>query len=123
MINVVVSQSILLAHVILRGYGRKHLSPRCAIQMDLQKEHDTVEWDALEMIMQELNFPGQFICWIMVCGTSVSYRYSIINGHHSRLLKTKRGLRLETGRSYISSTCCANNGIPSQMSATTQIAT
>lgn len=40
----VIQDNILIANELLRGYGRKHLSSRCAIQMDLQKAYDTVEW-------------------------------------------------------------------------------
>ena len=49
--------SIIIAHELLRGYNCKHISPRCAIQMDLQKAYDTVEWGALKIIMREMSFP------------------------------------------------------------------
>ncbi|XP_058784051.1 uncharacterized protein LOC131658815 [Vicia villosa] len=60
--------------------------------MDLQNAYDTVEWYALECILREMSFPPQFTQWIMMCVTTVSYRYSI-QGRHSRILKAKRGLR------------------------------
>ncbi|XP_058748415.1 uncharacterized protein LOC131621393 [Vicia villosa] len=60
--------------------------------MDLQKAYDTLEWRALEDIMKEMSFPIKFINWIMICITSVSYKYSI-NGQHSKYLASKRGLR------------------------------
>lgn len=60
--------------------------------MDLQKAYDTVEWCALESILNELGFPSQFIRWIMICVTTVSYRY-MINGTTSQCLQAKRGLR------------------------------
>jgi hypothetical protein len=88
----VIQDNIIVAHELLRGYNRKHISPRCAIQMDLQKAYDTVEWTALETIMREMNFPPKFIYWIMVCVSTVSYKYAI-NGQHSEVLKAKRGLR------------------------------
>jgi hypothetical protein len=88
----IIHDNIIIAHELLRGYNRKHISPRCAIQMDLQKAYDTVEWTALEMIMREMNFPKKFINWIMICVSTVSYKYAI-NGQQSELLKAKRGLR------------------------------
>jgi hypothetical protein len=88
----VIQDNIIIAHELLRGYNRKHISPRCAIQMDLQKAYDTVEWTALETIMREMNFPPKFIHWIMVCVSTVSYKYAI-NGQHSEVLKAKMGLR------------------------------
>ncbi|XP_058772096.1 uncharacterized protein LOC131645922 [Vicia villosa] len=42
--------------------------------------------------MVEMNFPAQFINWIMIAVRTVSYRY-MINGHMSRILQAKRGLR------------------------------
>ena len=35
----------------MRGYGRKNVSPRCLVQMDIQKAYDTVDWQALQHIM------------------------------------------------------------------------
>ncbi|XP_058725840.1 uncharacterized protein LOC131597146 [Vicia villosa] len=70
----VIHDNILMAYELLRGYIRKHISIRCAIQMDIQKAYDTVEWPALATIMRELNFPGRFIDWIMVCVYTVPYR-------------------------------------------------
>ncbi|XP_058783735.1 uncharacterized protein LOC131658460 [Vicia villosa] len=60
--------------------------------MDVQKSYDTVEWDALERIMQEMSFPEKFVKWIMTCTRTVSYKYTV-NGQISRTLKAKRGLR------------------------------
>lgn len=39
----------------LEGMAGRGISPRCTIQMDLQKAYDTVEWCAVEMIMREIN--------------------------------------------------------------------
>lgn len=88
----VIHDNILLASELVRGYDRRNISPRCMIQMDLQKAYDTVEWSALENIMDELGFPVVFMDWVMRCVRSVSYRYSI-NGVPSRILKAERGLR------------------------------
>lgn len=56
-----IQDNILLAYELIRGYGRKHCSPRCMIQLDLQKAFDSVEWAALEGILRELGFPRTFI--------------------------------------------------------------
>ncbi|XP_058757557.1 uncharacterized protein LOC131630833 [Vicia villosa] len=81
-----------MAQELIRGYGRKHISPRCMVQMDVQKAYDTVEWSALHHIMLELGFPHIYVNWIMACVTTGSYRFSI-NGTPSKILKAKRGLR------------------------------
>lgn len=59
--------NIIIACELLRGHSRKNISPRCSIQMDIQKEHGTIEWTILEEIMKEMNFPTKFISWILVC--------------------------------------------------------
>lgn len=83
---------ILLAYELLRGYGRKTGAPKCMLQMDIQKAYDTVEWCALESILRELSFPPRFITWIIICVTTVSYKY-MVNGSASTFLRDKRGLR------------------------------
>ncbi|XP_058753184.1 uncharacterized protein LOC131626385 [Vicia villosa] len=88
----VIHDNILMARELLRRYTCKYLSPKCAIQMDLQKAYDTVEWYALECILREMNFPPHFTKWIMLCMTTASYRY-YIHGRQSKILKAKRGLR------------------------------
>lgn len=87
-----IHENIIMTHELLRGYNRKHIPPSCTIQMDLQKEYDTVNWDALEMIMREMSFPTKFVNWIMIAVKIVFYRYEI-NGQVSNILKARRGLR------------------------------
>lgn len=83
---------ILLAYELIKGYSRKGGTPRCMMQIDLQKAYDMVNWDALECILKEIGVPQQFIRWIMIAVTTVSYRFNV-NGCHSNLLQAKRGLR------------------------------
>lgn len=83
---------ILLAYELMKGYNTKSGAPRCMLQMDLQKAYDIVEWEALEIILKELSFPHQFISWIMITIKTVSYRFQV-NGEHTQLLKSNRGLR------------------------------
>lgn len=49
-----------LAQELVHGYGRKQISPRCIIQMDLWKAYNTVEWEALEGILREVGFQDLF---------------------------------------------------------------
>lgn len=35
--------NILLSHELVKGYSRKHLSPRCMVKVDIQKAYDSVE--------------------------------------------------------------------------------
>lgn len=36
-------ENIFMAQELIRGYGKKHISPLCMIQIDLQKANDSVE--------------------------------------------------------------------------------
>lgn len=83
---------VLLAFELLRGYERKHGTPKCMLQIDIQKAYDTVHWDALEHILRELGFPDQFIKWIMIAVRSVTYVFNI-NGRFTRRLEARRGIR------------------------------
>ncbi|XP_058759546.1 uncharacterized protein LOC131632838 [Vicia villosa] len=83
---------ILLATELIMGYTRKHGTPRCLIQLDLQKAYDMLNWKALETILFELGIPETFVHWIMQGVSSVTYRFSI-NGDHSNLMQAKRGVR------------------------------
>ncbi|MCI14621.1 ribonuclease H protein, partial [Trifolium medium] len=57
---------ILLAYELIRGYSRKGGTPKCMLQLDLQKAYDTVDWHALQHILREVGLPNQFIRWIML---------------------------------------------------------
>lgn len=57
----IIHGNIMMAQELVRGYGRKNISPICMVQMDIQKEYDTVEWTVLTHIMYELGFPQIFI--------------------------------------------------------------
>lgn len=82
----------IITHELLRDYNRKHISPRRAIQMDLQIAYDIVKLMALENIMKEMNFLGKYIKRIMICINIVSYKYAI-NRYNTKTLKAKRGLK------------------------------
>ncbi|PNX56602.1 ribonuclease H, partial [Trifolium pratense] len=83
---------ILLAYELIRGYSRKGGTPKCMLQLDLQKAYDTVDWHALQHILREVGLPNQFVRWIMLGVTSVSYKFNI-HGKHTSFMKARRGLR------------------------------
>lgn len=83
---------ILLTYELIKEYGRIGGTPRCFIQMDIQKACEMVDWSALESILNEVGFPEKFTNWIMISFSSVSYRFNI-NGQYTRIIEAKRGLR------------------------------
>nr|XP_009763385.1 PREDICTED: uncharacterized protein LOC104215309 [Nicotiana sylvestris]XP_016465127.1 PREDICTED: uncharacterized protein LOC107788003 [Nicotiana tabacum] len=44
----ILSDNILLGHELVKGYGRKGVSPRCMVKIDMQKASDSIEWNFLE---------------------------------------------------------------------------
>jgi hypothetical protein len=83
---------IFLAYELTKGYSRKGGTPKCMLQLDLQKAYDTVDWHALHHILKEIGLPDQFTRWVMLCVTTVSYKFNI-HGRHTSFMKARRGLR------------------------------
>ncbi|CAA0805658.1 DNAse I-like superfamily protein [Striga hermonthica] len=87
-----ITHNILLAQEMVQGYSRRHLSPRCAIKVDLRKAYDSISWDFLEEILRERGFPLCFCSCIMACITTT--RFSLmVNGELTGFFEGKRGLR------------------------------
>ncbi|XP_070049500.1 uncharacterized protein [Nicotiana tomentosiformis] len=74
----VLNNNIPLGHELVKGYGRKGISPRCMVKIDMQKAYDSLEWGFLEKVLTELNIPEKFPSWIMTCVTTVSYSIVIM---------------------------------------------
>lgn len=53
-----IHDNILMAKELVRGYGKKYISPRYTVQIDLQKAYDTVEWPAVEWVPQQCFWIG-----------------------------------------------------------------
>lgn len=87
-----IAYNAVVAQDLIKGYERKGVSPRCMIQVDLQKAYDYVRWSYLEEAMKFFNFPNQIICWIIQCVTNPHYSI-IINGEARGFFPGKRGLR------------------------------
>lgn len=73
---------ILLAYELIKCYSQKGGTPWCMIQIDLQKSYDMVNWDALKTIMKELGVANQFVGWVMLTITYVTYKFNI-NGYRT----------------------------------------
>ncbi|XP_075076044.1 uncharacterized protein LOC142162893 [Nicotiana tabacum] len=39
-----ITDNIIMSHELVKGYGRKNISPRCMLKIDMQKVYDSVEW-------------------------------------------------------------------------------
>ncbi|XP_057485879.1 uncharacterized protein LOC130772160 [Actinidia eriantha] len=90
--NRYMTDNIFLLQELLRTYGRKRISPRCILNVDLRKAFDSVDWDFLHDMLSALQFPPRFIGWILECITTASYSLTL-NGSLHGFFKGKRGLR------------------------------
>ncbi|XP_062089528.1 uncharacterized protein LOC133796064 [Humulus lupulus] len=86
------AHNILIFKDIIKGYKRKHISPRCVMKVDLSKAYDTIDWQILEDILTAYCFPGQFIRWVMVCLKGTSYSI-LMNGRIQGSFIGRKGLR------------------------------
>lgn len=43
------------------------------LNIDMQKEYDSIEWPFLQQILISIKFPAKFVTWIMKCVRTVSY--------------------------------------------------
>ncbi|XP_062080610.1 uncharacterized protein LOC133785381 [Humulus lupulus] len=86
------AHNILIFQDILKGYKRKHISPRCVMKVDLSKAYDSIDWHCLEAILTVICFPKQFINWILVCLRDASYSI-LLNGRVQGCFTGRRGLK------------------------------
>lgn len=85
-------ENILICQDIARNYHKQGVSPRCMMKLDIRKAYDTLEWQFLQQVLSGLNFPPEFINWIMTCLSTVSFSIAL-NGRSYGFIKGKRGLR------------------------------
>ncbi|XP_060177768.1 uncharacterized protein LOC132607701 [Lycium barbarum] len=88
----VISDNIILSHELVKGYGRKGISARCMLKVDMQKAYDSVEWVFVEQVLVHLNFPSKFVKWVMECIKTVSYSVRI-NSTATMPFDAGRGIR------------------------------
>ncbi|KAH0685683.1 hypothetical protein KY290_017200 [Solanum tuberosum] len=86
------TDNVILSHELIKGYGRKGISPRCMFKIDMQKAYDSLEWHFLEEVLVDMQLPERFITWIMKCVRTVSYSI-MINGCPSVPFQARRGVR------------------------------
>lgn len=81
---------IPLASELMQGYGRKGLSPRCMIKVDLGKAYDSLECPFLRAMMIELGIPRKIVEWLMACVSIVSFSV-LVNECQWSHFRLKRG--------------------------------
>ncbi|XP_056697993.1 uncharacterized protein [Spinacia oleracea] len=77
---------------LVRQYGRKGVKPSCLMKIDLQKAYDTVDWQFLQEMLEQLEFPQHFVNLVMQCVSTPMFSL-MFNGSMHGFFKSKRGLR------------------------------
>ncbi|XP_017609358.1 uncharacterized protein LOC108455289 [Gossypium arboreum] len=73
------ADNVLLAQEIINDYGRKNISPRFAVKVNLMKAFDSLHWSFNFQVLRVLGYPKEFIAWIeawLQVNFSISELYS-----------------------------------------------
>ena len=89
-----ITYNILVAHEVFHAL---RTNPGCrskfvAIKTDMSKAFDRVEWSFLEALLLKLGFSTQWVSWIKLCISSVSYQV-LLNGKPKGNITPSRGIR------------------------------
>nr|GEX75200.1 hypothetical protein [Tanacetum cinerariifolium] len=87
-----ITENILLAQELFKGYNTKQKFKRVIFKTDLQKAYDTVDWSFLKVILEQFGFPGKMVDWIMVCVSTTKFSINI-NGGRKGYFSRGKGLR------------------------------
>lgn len=87
-----ITDNILIAQELFQAYHLSKSPCRMAIQVDLKKAYDTVNWDFLWEVLLLKGFPSKLIVWIKECITTASFSINI-NGSLHGFFQGSRGLR------------------------------
>ncbi|GKA59809.1 RNA-directed DNA polymerase, eukaryota, reverse transcriptase zinc-binding domain protein [Tanacetum coccineum] len=74
-----ISDNILLAQELFKGYNRKQNARKVAFKIDFQKAYDTISWDFIEVVLKQFGFPKKMVDWIMA-NSMTSAEQNIILG-------------------------------------------
>ncbi|GKB31996.1 RNA-directed DNA polymerase, eukaryota, reverse transcriptase zinc-binding domain protein [Tanacetum coccineum] len=87
-----ITENILLAQELFKGYYRKQKIKKVAFKIDLQKAYDTINWDFLRVVLEKFGFPEKMVKWITVCVSTTMFSINI-NGEREGYFIGGRGLR------------------------------
>lgn len=87
-----ISDNILLAQEILKGYGNSNHVSKATFKMDLHKAFDSCNWQYIFNVLILRGYPFSLIRWVHSC--IVSARFSVrVNGELGGYFSGRRGIR------------------------------
>ena len=84
--------NIFVAQDLLLGYHKDSMGARCAIKVDIMKAYDDVHWCFLQQLLKIMDFPPQFLKYVMKCVTTPKFSTNL-NGELVGFFSSSRGLR------------------------------
>ena len=87
-----ISENVLLAHELVKGYHKNSGLGRCTIKADLRKAYDSINWNFIIMCLIAAGCPVKFVMWIRECITNPRFSISL-NGSMVGYFKGGKGLR------------------------------
>lgn len=85
-------ENVFLASKLEKNYHNDIVSPRCALNIDISKAFDSVQWPFLISILFVLKFFEKFIHWIKLCITIASFSVQV-NDKLAGFFRSEKGLR------------------------------
>lgn len=83
--------SAVILNVIIED-ARKNRKSSLSFKVDFAKAYDSMDWDFLDDMLAQFNFPNKWMRWIKECVTSATANV-LVNGSPSGEFKLERGIR------------------------------
>ncbi|XP_074364383.1 uncharacterized protein LOC141705239 [Apium graveolens] len=87
-----ISDNILLAQELFRGYERETGTAKCALKIDLHKAFDSIHWDFILAVLIRFRFPGIVVKWLKACLFTTKFSVKL-NGIIHGYFKGTQGIR------------------------------
>ncbi|XP_059639535.1 uncharacterized protein LOC132281892 [Cornus florida] len=78
--------------VNVKNFGRKKGDPSVALNIDLKKAYDSMDWGFLQKILLSFGFSEKWISWVMECTSTANFPI-LCNGVPAGFVLASKGLR------------------------------